>query len=115
MDRRNFFTTAAAMAPASLAIAQPGDKKPAILELRYFRSRNTADNQRGKLGTFLGTALAPALKRAGAATVGVFSASIAPDSPYYLMVAQHASLGAFETAWDAILQDEALAGGRSYI
>jgi hypothetical protein len=109
MDRRNFFTAAAAMAPTSLTLAQPGDKKPSILELRYFRSRNTLDNQRGKLATFLGSALAPSLKRAGAATVGVFSASIAPDSPFYLMVAQYPSLGVFESAWDAVLMDEALA------
>lgn len=109
MDRRHFFSAAAAMAPATLSHAQSGDKKPAILELRYFRSRNTMDNQRGKLATFLGSALAPALKRAGASTVGVFAASIAPDSPYFMMLAQHASLGAFESAWDAIMQDEALA------
>lgn len=90
-------------------MAQNQESRPSYIELRYFRSRNTLDNQRGKLATFLGTALAPALKRAGAATTGVFSASIGPDTPFFLMVAQYPSLAVFERAWDAILMDEMLA------
>lgn len=107
MQRRVFFASAA-MASSSMSIAQTGNSKPSILELRYFRCRNTADNQRGGLQTFLSQAALPALKRAGAQNAGLFSAAIAPDSPYFLLVAQHASISAFEQAWDRLMFDESL-------
>lgn len=79
-----------------------------ILELRYFRLRNTLDNQRARLSGYLGKAVAPALRRAGSGTVGLFSSVIAPDAPFLLLVAQHASLGAFEQCWRKASADEEL-------
>jgi len=70
-----------------------------ILEMRYFRLRNTLDNQRGRLTEYLGKALVPALRRAGSGAVGLFSSVIAPDAPFLLLVAQHASLSGFEQCW----------------
>lgn len=107
MDRRHFLSASAALA-APVSYAQQPAPKPSILELRYFRCRNTLDNQRGKLGSFLGMALVPSLKRNGASTVGLFAASLAPDSPYYLMISQFASLAAWEQAWDGVMVDENL-------
>lgn len=79
-----------------------------ILEMRYYRLRNTLDNQRGRLSEYLGKALVPALRRAGAGPVGLFSSTIAPDAPFLLLVAQHSSLGAFEQCWEKAKADEEL-------
>lgn len=81
---------------------------PMILEMRYYRLRNTLDNQRGRLSEHLGKALVPALRRAGAGLVGLFSSTIAPDAPFLLLVAQHASLGAFEQCREKAKADEEL-------
>lgn len=81
---------------------------PSILELRYYRLRNTLDNQRGRLSEYLGKSLVPALQKAGAGPVGLFSSSIAPDSPFLLLVAQHASLSAFEQCWQRAAADAEL-------
>lgn len=78
---------------------------PAILEMRYFRLRNTMDNQRGRLSEHLGKALIPAMRKAGAGPVGLFASSIAPDAPFVLLVAQHASLAAFEQCWQRLGSD----------
>jgi hypothetical protein len=83
----------AAMQPAAESAA------PAIVELRYFRLRNTMDNQRGRLSEHLGKALLPAMRKAGAGPVGLFQSTIAPGAPFLLLVAQHASLAAFEQCW----------------
>lgn len=81
---------------------------PAIVELRYFRLRNTLDNQRGRLSEHLGKSVIPALQRAGAGPVGLFSSTIAPDSPFLLLVVQHASLAAFEQCWQKLAADAGL-------
>jgi len=81
---------------------------PAILEMRYFRLRNTLDNQRARLSEHLGKALVPAMTRAGAGPVGLFSSTIAPDSPFLLLAAQHASLAAFEQCWQKLGSDSGL-------
>ncbi len=81
------------------------NSQPAILEMRYFRLRNTLDNQRGRLGEHLGKALAPAMQKAGAGPFGLFSSLVAPDAPFLLLVAQHASLAAFEQCWQQLAAD----------
>jgi len=80
-------------------------KSPAILEMRYFRLRNTMDNQRGRLAEHLGKSVLPAMRRAGAGPIGLFSSLIAPDAPFLLMVAEHASLAAFEQCWQKLGAD----------
>jgi hypothetical protein len=99
MQRRTFVAGGAGIpATAMMQTANPS-ASPAILELRWFRLRNTTDNQRGKLADFLGKTMIPALRKAGAGPVGLFSATIAPEAPFLLMVAEHASPAAFETCW----------------
>lgn len=85
--------------------AQVQTRTPAILELRYFRLRNTLDNQRGRLSEYLGKSVAPAIQRTGAGPVGLFSSSIAPDSPFLLLLVQHASLAAFGECWQKLAAD----------
>ena len=105
MQRRNFMAGASL---AAMSSAQTTTKSPAILELRYFNLRNTLDNQSAKLAGFLGKAAVPAMQRAGTGPVGLFSSSIAPDSPFYLLVVQHASIAAFEQCWQKLNMDEEL-------
>jgi hypothetical protein len=69
----------------------------AIIELRVFKMRNTQDSMTQRTSEFLGKVYVPALQRAGANPVDVFSNLIGPDSPYALTVAQFPTL----TAWEA--------------
>lgn len=85
-----------------MSSAQAQVKTPAILELRYFKLRNTLDSQRAKLTDFLSKAAIPTLQKVGAGPVGLFSSSIGPDSPFLLLVAQHASIAAFEQCWQKL-------------
>lgn len=80
--------------------------KNAIIELRQFQLRNTADDMRGRTSEHLGKAFLPALKRAGAGPAGLFTSSISPDSPYILMVSSYASLGDWDSIRDKVGQDK---------
>lgn len=55
---------------------------------------------------FLSTAWAPAARRAGATTLGLFNPVIAPRSPFILTLAAHPSISAFETAEDRMAADK---------
>lgn len=97
------------MAGGGLAAAE---SKPAIIEIRRFQLRNTPENMRQKTSDFLKNAAVPALTRAGAGPVGVFASSIAPDTPFLLMVTSFPSLAAMETAWDKIASDKEYSAAR---
>lgn len=88
--------------------AQGQGKAPSILELRYFKLRNTTDNQRGKLSEFLGKAAVPAMQKIGTGPVGIFASSIAPEAPFFLMVVEHPSISAFEQCWQKLMVDQEL-------
>jgi len=105
MRRRTLLAGGAGLPAAAMMQSSAQSTNPAILEMRYFRLRNTMDNQRGRLTEHLGKALAPAMRRAGAGPVGLFASTIAPDAPYLLLVAQHASLAAFEQCWQRLGAD----------
>ncbi len=89
----------AAGAPILASSMQAQTKTPSILEMRWFRCRNTMENQRGKLGDFLARKLVPALKNAGPGPVGLFGTSVGIEAPSVLLVAQHSSMAAFEQCW----------------
>jgi len=94
MTRRTFLpAAAAALAAGSAAAADPA--KNVILELRRIQLRNSNDNQRQRNNDFL-KAQVSALTRAGAGPTGVFSSTIAPDSPFLLVLANYPSLAAME-------------------
>ena len=95
MTRRNLVTTAsAAVLAGGAAVAAPAKKK--LIEIRRYQLRNGAVNQRQILTEHLSKGRLPALKRAGAGPVAVFASSIAPDSPFLLMVTNYADFAALE-------------------
>ena len=107
MQRRSFLANSALAGSASLsaASAQAGAGAPAILEFRYFRCRNTLDNQRARLTEFLSKTVAPAVTRIGAGPLGLFNASIGQDTPFVLAIMSHASLAQFEQTHAKLLAD----------
>jgi hypothetical protein len=54
---------------------------------------------------FLGSAYLPALKRAGAKSIGLFSSVVAERTPFILCFSAYASLSAFESAEDRLSAD----------
>lgn len=104
MNRRTF-TQASAAAAAAAASSQGAPPRPAFLELRYYRMRNTPDNQLQRTGDFLQNIHAPAVERAGARPAGFFASTIAPDSPFILSLTSYPSLGAMETALEKLAAD----------
>lgn len=98
MTRRKFAGAAAAATAGLAQSAAAQSKAPAVFELRYFRLRNSQDQQRQRTADFLRDAVMPAAKRAGIGTLGFFTTAVGPDMPSILMVSSHASLAAFEAA-----------------
>ena len=86
--------------------------KRSIIELRKLSMRNTADNQMQRTSDFLKSAALPALKRAGASTVGFFAPVIGEESPFILALAAFPSLAAMETAREKEAADAEYIRGR---
>src|SRR5690349_12390280 len=105
MNRRKFVLTGgAAMAlPAGAA-----DTKPALLELRVYKLRNTSDMMPRRATEFFTNAAVPAMKRAGMGPVGIFQSLIAPDSPFLMTLAAVPNMAAYETALDKMATDAEL-------
>jgi len=78
-----------------------------ILEFRYFRCRNTTDNQRVRLTDWLSRTVAPAVARVGAGPLGLFNASIGMDAPFILAILSHPSMAQFEQTHAKLMADEA--------
>jgi hypothetical protein len=91
VNRRMFLSTLATA--AALPGAAP---KGAILELRYYQLRNSADNQFQRLSEFIEKHAMPATKRTGATIAGAFTNLIAPNGPFFLLVNSYPSLAAME-------------------
>jgi hypothetical protein len=106
MKRRTLLSSAAA-APLVSASMQTAGQKPKYLELSWLRMRNTPDNQRRRLAEFLEKHAAPALKRTGAQPWGFFSSSIAPESPFALLVFQYDTLDGMLELERRLMADEA--------
>lgn len=103
MRRRDVIPAAAS---AALLAAQTGSSaKPAILELRRFQMRNTADNQVKRTSDYLQATFVPAVKRAGATTVGAFNNNVGADSPYLLVLTEFPTLADYETAHAKLADD----------
>ena len=96
------------LATSPLALAQtPAGKRveSSYIELRYYRLRNTKENQRQRVMDFLKNAYLPAATNVGLGPVGVFSSLIAPETPFILTVRSYGSLYAMEQAWEKIGAD----------
>jgi hypothetical protein len=106
MTRRKFAGAAAAGTAGLAQSAAAQSKAPAVFELRYFRLRNSQDQQRQRTADFLRDAVMPAAKRAGISTLGFFTTAVGPDMPSILMVSSHASLAALEAATGKLAADK---------
>ncbi len=87
MTRRNVLNAVAGASLAGAAEAASGSN--AILELRWLRMRNGADEQARRTKAFLEHGLAPALHKSGITMTGFFESVIAPESPFVLMVTSY--------------------------
>lgn len=103
MTRRHVLATAAGGA-VTIAAAQEAPKS-AFFELRYYRMRNSRTNMVQRTTAFLSKGYVPAARRAGIAPVGVFSASIAPEAPFLLVVSGYPSLGAMQASLEKLAAD----------
>lgn len=100
MNRRLFLASGAA---ASAAAYEPTQKKSnSLIELRYYKLRNTLDGMPKRLNEFLAEKQLPALKKAGITKVGFFGNLIGQASPYVLQVSEFKDLAQMEAAWAAV-------------
>lgn len=77
-----------------------------ILELRHYHLRNSSDLQMQRTSEFIEKYAAPAARRAGCQTAGVFANFIAPGGPFILMMNEYASLTAMEAAQSKVSEDK---------
>jgi hypothetical protein len=82
MTRRDVIAASAAVAAGAPAAETP---QRSLYEMQTFRLRNGPENQRQRTTAFLKSYVALA-KAAGSGPVGVFSSSIAEDTPYLLAI-----------------------------
>lgn len=105
MNRREILTGMAVSALTGLQ-AQAADPSNTYLELKLWRLHNTAENQSTRLADYLESGLGPALSRAGAKLIGAFSNVIGPDGPFYVTLAQFASMAAMQSTLASLDIDE---------
>lgn len=103
MKRRSFFAAGAA-AGFSGAMAA-GSRKRSIFELTYIRMRRNPDFQQQRTGKFLETSVVPALKRAGAGKVGIYTTLIGPESPTIIVLVSYPSLAGLEAVHGKVAAD----------
>lgn len=109
MTRRLF---AAASALPALAYEPTQKKTNSLIELRYYKLRNTLDQMPRRLNDFLSKEQLPALGRAGVKKTGYFGNLIGGGSPYILQVSEYNSLAQMDAVWDALLSDKAYSAAR---
>lgn len=84
----------------------PPGRSPAILELRYFQLRNSADGQMQRTSDFLRQIHMPALERAGGKLQGAFANLIAPNGPFILALSSFPSLSVMDEAFQKVAADK---------
>jgi hypothetical protein len=85
------------MAGSALAgSVQASPAAPSIIEIGIARMRNTHEDQPRRVADVWKSGFVPALQRAGAGPVGVFSSSVGPESPFILTVTAYTSLAKYE-------------------
>jgi len=103
-NRRTLFATAFA-AGAAQAGAQTPAAGPCYIELRQYRLRTDHTEQSRRTTQFLTRAYLPAAKRAGATVVGLFNASVGPETPFITRLTSYPSAAAMEAAAAKLLAD----------
>jgi len=100
MNRRLLLSSGAALAASAY---EPTQKKSnSLIELRYYKLRNTTDGMPKRLNDFLAEKQLPALKKAGITKVGFFGNLIGNASPLILQVSEFKDLAQMEAAWASI-------------
>jgi len=89
---------------AALVIAQENPKR-AFFELRCYYMRNSQSNQVQRTTEFISGAYAPAARRAGIGPIGIFSAVIAPESPFLIVVSGYQSLAGMQASMEIMAAD----------
>jgi hypothetical protein len=105
MDRREFLAFAGGSAAMSMPVGA-AESKPMVLELTRIQMRNTQDSMVQRTTEYIGKGYFPALQRAGVKPAGAFTSLIAPDSPFLLLLTQHASLSAWESSAGKLAADK---------
>ena len=96
---------AATLVTSSAIDAQGQEPSNTYLELKTWRLHNSAESQATRLSEYLQTGLAPALARAGGKLAGAFANVIGQDGPYYVTLAEYASLKVFQDTVNALRSD----------
>lgn len=100
MNRRLFLASGTATAAAAY---EPTQKKAnSLIELRYYKLRNTLDGMPKRLNDFLAQKQLPALNKAGITKVGFFGNLIGAASPYVLQVTEFKDFAQMEATWSAV-------------
>ncbi len=105
MKRREMLTGLAASALTGFDV-QAASSSNTYLELKIWRLHNTSENQPARVADYLESGLGPGLSRAGAKLIGAFSNVIGPDGPFYVTLAQFASMSAMQDALAKLDSDE---------
>jgi hypothetical protein len=91
---------------AAADIQQDSQARPnTYLELKTWRLHNSAEDQSRRVSEYLRNGLSPALTRAGAKLAGAFANVIGQDGPYYVTLAEYASLQVFQNVITALNSD----------
>lgn len=104
MHRRQFLASGAASQAGAAAAA--ATLQGAVIELRYLRLRNNADNQMQRTSEFLEKWFLPSMTRAGAGPLGFFANLIGPDSPSIVYLVSYPSLAAMEAVSAKTAEDK---------
>lgn len=107
MHRRDLLAGLAASALAAQGQTKASHLPNTFLELKTWCLHNSTENQAARLADYLDGGLTPALKATGAALIGAFSNVIGSDGPYYVSLAQYASLAAFQESIAHLATDAA--------
>ena len=67
--------------------------------------RNSKSNQVQRTTNFISSGWAPAARKAGIGPIGVFTASIAPEAPFLLVLSGYPSLAAMQTSLEKLAAD----------
>ena len=110
MKRRKFLSTTAIAGAAALP-NPAAESKRAVIEIRHYLLRNSADQQMQRMTEILGNAWLPAAKRAGAGPVGAFASLVAPSGPFLMLVTSYHSLAAMEAVSEKMLADKPFRAG----
>lgn len=105
MTRRSMLATTAGAAAMTAAAQPPTATKTGFLELRRYQMRNSKSNQVTRTTDFVSQVYVPAARRAGIGPIGVFSAVIAPESPFLLVVSSYPSLAGMQTSMEKLARD----------